>query len=137
MKYLEDVHAFHSKFKIPQPRTCAEPLDDETERFRVEFLREELAEYEMALARGDRETQLDSLVDLVYVALGTALMHGFDFDEAWRRVQAANMAKQCGVPSGRHGTLDVTKPPGWVPPDHSDLVSPSYIRPPLGEEGFE
>lgn len=126
-KYLQDVHEFHAKFKIPQP-PCPQPLDVDTENFRIAFMYEELEEYETALVRQDRAGMLDALVDLVYVALGTALMHGFDFDEAWRRVHAANMTKVAGLPTGRHGSLDVSKPEGWVPPSLLDLVAHGHRR---------
>jgi len=69
--------------------------------------------------------QLDALVDLAYVVLGTAFMHGFDFNEAWRRVHAANMQKVRATSpdvSKRNSSLDVVKPEGWTPPDLSDLT---------------
>jgi predicted HAD superfamily Cof-like phosphohydrolase len=71
------------------------------------------------------EQQLDALVDLVYVALGTAVIQGFDFEEAWRRVHAANMLKtkySKTNPGKRNSRYDVVKPVGWVRPDLSDLV---------------
>jgi predicted HAD superfamily Cof-like phosphohydrolase len=71
--------------------------------------------------------QLDALVDLAYVVLGTAYLHGFRFNEAWRRVHAANMAKvraERAEQSARGSTFDVVKPPGWKPADLSDLVAP-------------
>lgn len=131
MQYLVDVHSFHKKFLIPQPTSCGEELDEETQMFRIEFMKEELLEYCEAVLEEDKAKQLDALVDLVYVTLGCALMQGFDFDEAWKRVQAANMKKIAGQPTGRHKTLDVTKPEGWTPPDHSDLVDPLHQRAPL------
>jgi predicted HAD superfamily Cof-like phosphohydrolase len=71
------------------------------------------------------EQQLDALVDLVYVALGTAVMQGFDFEEAWRRVHAANMLKtkySRANPGKRKSSFDVVKPIGWIRPNLSDLV---------------
>jgi predicted HAD superfamily Cof-like phosphohydrolase len=104
-------------------------------------LQEELNEYKKSVAMGagsqlldpdnvhsHMAQALDGLVDLVYVALGTAYLHGFDFREAWRRVHFANMnkvrASQDGSDSKRGSSYDVIKPPGWRPPDHSDLVLP-------------
>lgn len=72
------------------------------------------------------EGMLDGLVDLVYVALGTAQLHGFNFSEAWNRVHEANMTKvrvQRPNESKRNSIFDVVKPPGWVAPSHRDLVS--------------
>jgi predicted HAD superfamily Cof-like phosphohydrolase len=71
------------------------------------------------------EESLDGLVDLVYVAIGTAYMHGFDFQSAWDRVHEANM-KKIRAPSAeaskRKSSFDVVKPEGWEPPTHTDLV---------------
>lgn len=137
-----DIKAFHERFGLTYdgpPRALPEDLDG----FRIKFMGEELSEYVSSDAEDHKsirgvigvvlnnslapplEKQLDALVDLVYVALGTAYLHGFDFDEAWRRVHAANMKKvraQHAKESARGSTNDVVKPPGWTPPDLSDLV---------------
>lgn len=152
---VADVLEFHQKFGLAYdgpPRA----LPDDVREFRVRFLNEERQEYagavkdlrnlqtlvEMAASEaGQRLTvellaqQLDALVDLVYVALGNAVMQGFItgrgaaeiFNVAWRRVHAANMAKERARPDGsdskRGNASDVVKPPGWRAPDHSDLVA--------------
>lgn len=126
---VEDVAAFHRRFGLPiagPPRT----VDPATHDFRVRFLREELDEYVDAQAAGDLEGILDALLDLVYVAIGTLHFHGMGevADEAWRRIQRANMAKVRGKNDGsdskRRSPFDVVKPKGWTAPDHSDLVKP-------------
>lgn len=138
MDFCKDITAFHTRFKVDYtgpPR----PLKSRLHQFRAVFLAEELHEYNLAYIpvleteyTGDRDVllkaladQLDALVDLVYVALGTAHLHGFDFDEAWARVHEANMLKQ-GVEraadSKRGSSFDVIKPRGWVAPDLRDLV---------------
>lgn len=127
-----DIEEFHHKFHLSYggaPRVLPEDLMD----FRIKFLQEELEEYKRAWGDirmdGDslksREDMLDALVDLVYVALGTAYLHGFNFAEAWRRVQVANMAKvrvERVEDSKRGSKFDVVKPTGWTAPSHSDLV---------------
>lgn len=147
-----DIAAFHVKFSLDYgggPRD----LDNELGLFRVGFMIEELAEYARSsgfvyiaralddmhehikernrwLTRRDdramnRENQLDSLIDLVYVALGTSHMQGFDFDEGWRRVHEANMQKikvERIEDSKRSSKYDVVKPKGWTAPNLSDLV---------------
>lgn len=139
---LADIVAFHSRFSLTYggpPRH----LEGELGEFREKFLDEELIEYRSARGALEAllrikddptraadhalylEKQLDGLVDLVYVALGTAYLQGFDFAEAWRRVHAANMAKVRALresDSKRGSTFDVVKPPGWKAPDLSDLV---------------
>jgi predicted HAD superfamily Cof-like phosphohydrolase len=139
----KDIAEFHEKFQLGYsgpPRA----LPDDLGLFRLGFKREELEEYsasrrelsdELTAAAEHRdhakitsllEDQLDALVDLVYVALGTAYLHGFDFTAAWERVHRANMAKVRAThasQSKRGSTHDVVKPAGWVAPSHTDLVN--------------
>lgn len=139
MTISDDVERFHVKFGLKYeglPRF----LTGEMAEFRRRFLEEELDEYKKAMYQGiywiaqDPDSPrvveclaeaLDALVDLVYVARGTAYLMGLDFDEAWRRVQDANMRKiraERASDSKRDTKFDVVKPPGWSPPDHTDLV---------------
>lgn len=76
IKEYNDVEAFHTKFGVPQ-NTAPAILDDNVYNFRLGFLREELQEYIDSHHSGDLATAIDSLVDLVYVSNGTALMMGF------------------------------------------------------------
>ena len=119
-----DVRRFHERFHVPV-RDLPQALEASELDFRVKFMQEELDEYRIGAEEGDLEKQFDALIDLVYVAHGTVLMHGFPWSEGWRRVQEKNMAKisakDAGV-TGRHA-FDVVKPAGWTPPDHSDLVA--------------
>ena len=64
----------------------------------------------------DLPVQADSLVDLVYVAKGTAVMCGLPWRELFCEVQRANMEKVPGM-TKRGNLMDVTKPVGWRPPD--------------------
>ena len=140
----DDVASFHTKFKLSYggaPRLLPDGLHD----FRVLFIGEELEEYaglpkgvltdflkQQLEARGPqvdslkvREDQLDALVDMTYVIFGTAYLQGFNFAEAWRRVQRANMSKirvERIEDSKRGSAFDVVKPAGWKPPCHADLV---------------
>ena len=101
------------------------PLPPDLSKFRRAFLEEEFVEYCESAYEDNLEGQLDALVDLVYVALGTAALHGFDFDEAFRRVHAANMQKvraERTDQSKRGSTFDVVKPNGWKVPYLGDLV---------------
>lgn len=131
---VADLEQFHTHFDIAyygKPRFLPEELFD----FRYKFLDEELTEYYDAHMETPPENphpvtvnlagQLDSLVDLVYVALGNSYLQGFNFREAWRRVHAANMTKiraNSASDSMRKSMYDVVKPKGFVPPSHTDLV---------------
>lgn len=119
-----DVTEFHKKFGL-QYEGPPRALPGEIVDFRVGFKLEEIDELRQAILESNLEKQLDALVDLVYVALGTAHLQGFDFNAAWQRVHAANMLKQRALKaedSKRGSTYDVVKPEGWQPPDLSDLV---------------
>lgn len=127
MSVYEDVRTFHLKFGLPAELHAPRALTQEESDFRIKFMQEELDEYVEAVVAGNLEKQFDALLDLIYVAAGTALFHGFNFPEGWARVQAANMAKERAEraeDSKRGTTFDVIKPPGWVAPDLSDLVKP-------------
>lgn len=149
MTFVADIAHFHEKFAL-EYRGKPRLLESQLSEFRIKFLEEELDEYKKATAQATAylrqsslpfdtsdeddawpdlaahiEKQLDALVDLVYVAIGTAYLHGFDFNEAWRRVHEANMKKiRAHTPgdSKRGSTYDVVKPAGWEPPNHYDLV---------------
>ena len=143
---FDSVGDFHRKFGLPatqEPRrmtpTLAERtqprvVDDSTARFRLLFLIEELREIakgygvEMNIvlhriegAPQDLPAIADGLVDLVYVALGTAHLHGLPWPELFAEVQRANMTKERATGSGderstRGHSLDVVKPAGFTPP---------------------
>ena len=121
---FQDICDFHNKFGLiydGKPRR----LSDELDKFRRMFMDEELDEYFDATTERDMHGQLDALVDLAYVVLGTAYLHGFNFPEAWRRVHAANMSKvraTSSQQSKRSTAYDVVKPEGWKAPDLRDLV---------------
>jgi predicted HAD superfamily Cof-like phosphohydrolase len=125
-----DIQAFHKKFGqlySGPPRT----LPHDLELFRCNFIAEEHEEFVTA---DSDEKRLDACVDMVYVILGYCHLRGWDFNEAWRRVQAANMLKALAseVPNSRsRHPNDIVKPPGWTHPVLDDLVI-DYTRPPLG-----
>lgn len=128
-KEFNDVRTFHKKFEL----LCFdEPghLSAGKLRERIEFMQEELDEFIEGAGFGynlagdiefsnpgpqDLAKQADALVDLVYVALGTAVQLGLPWDHLWDDVQRANMSKVRGMTKRGH-KVDVTKPPGWTGP---------------------
>jgi predicted HAD superfamily Cof-like phosphohydrolase len=133
-----DVRDFHLKYSQIVSSTPS-LLTKRKSAERANFLLEELQEYATAAglrisvrldtATGevglnfapdpriepDLAEQADALVDLVYVAKGTAVMNGLPWKALWDDVQGANMRKVPGV-TKRGNAMDVTKPPGWVGP---------------------
>lgn len=119
-----DVQRFHRKFDVP---IASQPslLSGEALTFRSKFLDEELQEFKDDTEVGNLLGAGDALVDLCYVALGTADMMGLPWQRMWDEVQTKNMQKERAVSadqSKRGSKLDVIKPAGWTPPDHSQFV---------------
>lgn len=115
------VLAFQQKFEIPM---ATEPsfLDSAAFEFRYGFMHEELSEFESAHTNKDMHGTADALVDLAYVIHGTALMMGLPWSLLWEEVQRKNMQKVRAAHAGeskRGSALDVVKPAGWTPPDHT------------------
>lgn len=79
IKEYEDIINFHVKFDIFKP-TEALLLDPQTCEFRTKFLLEELAEFRKSVQENSITDMVDALVDIGYVALGTAYMHGDNFN---------------------------------------------------------
>lgn len=116
-----DLAAFHAKFGLT-PNLLPDFLPEDVERFRLDFLQEELDEIRDAAEAGDLPKMFDGLLDLVYVAIGTAHLMGLPWQDGWDEVQRANMAKEraSGADderSTRKHSADVVKPEGWAPPD--------------------
>ena len=122
---LNDIKEFHAKFDLKGAEFPVR-LSPEVAHFRIKFMQEELNEYIDAVAYEDLVGQLDALVDLVYVALGTAYLQGLPFQAAWDEVHACNMRKVKAGPNGegskRGSPHDVIKPEGWKGPDYSNIL---------------
>ena len=124
VNFVQDIIDFQTKFGL-EYKGPPRQLPEDLETFRRKFMMEELIEYAHACEHRDKVGMLDGLVDLLYVAFGTAHLHGFDIQKAWARVHEANMKKVRALresDSKRGSTYDVIKPEGWKPPDLSDLV---------------
>src|SRR4051812_37433278 len=115
-----DVRAFHEKFelgkdRLPRPGFVSPELTE----FRTKFMQEELDEFKEAVLQDDLPQAFDALLDLVYVALGTADLMCLPWQSGWDEVQRANMNKvraRRAQDSLRGSTFDVVKPKGWTPP---------------------
>jgi predicted HAD superfamily Cof-like phosphohydrolase len=163
---FEDVGRFHEKFWLDHALYEFSPrlIPDELAKFRLKFLAEELNELLDAYERHDLSKIADALVDLVYVAMGTAHLHGLPWEALWNEVQRANMAKerceighafipmgddsaieapdcceQCNAPQHKHSTRgsinDVIKPPGWTAPNIARVLLDNHSVPPQVSAG--
>lgn len=126
---FDDVGDFHQKFDLPTDN-FPNLLDSETQEYRVKFLREELKEFTDAWDESNLALAADALIDLVYVAMGTAHFMGLPWQELWDEVQRANMSKvrcrsaeEAEAATGRKSVHDVIKPEGWTPPDIEGVLS--------------
>ena len=121
---LGDINRFHNRFGFKKNEKVGIPDNSELVNFRTSFLMEELAEYTQAITKKDDAGALDALVDIVYIALGTAWLFNLPFEKAWKEVQTANMKKvRAKSKSKKRGTsFDVIKPKGWKAPNIDQIV---------------
>lgn len=156
---MADVRAFAEKFNQLRAETPRH-LTRRKLAERANFMLEELKEFteacglamkivdrsngflsiEFALdpdnADQDLSDQADALIDLVYVAKGTAVMLGLPWVPLWDDVQVANMRKELGATTRSRTNpgqylQDVGKPPGWVGPKTGEILKNyggSYIE---------
>ena len=134
---------YHPCLREKSPTMCPGPREVTTDllAFRTKFMLEELREFitaagldvELNVMTGDMVVHVperplvyhpdmfDALLDLVYVAMGTAHLLGYPWQEGWDAVQKANMEKvraaKDGSDSKRASAWDVVKPKGWRAPD--------------------
>ena len=93
---LDAVAEFHRTFHVPVVDVPAIPAPDRS-RLRVNLLREELNEFEQAIADGDLVEVADALADLQYVLSGAVLEFGLGdhFKRLFDEVHRSNMSKTC------------------------------------------
>ena len=126
MSNFSDVGEFHARFGLPNNEKAPRRLSAEVETFRINFMSEELDEFMRGAVDGDIAQMADALIDLVYVAMGTAHLMGLPWEELWNEVQSANMRKVRAVraeESKRGTTWDVVKPDGWIAPDIEGVLA--------------
>ena len=121
---LKDIDNFHKKYGFEKNEKVDIPNNSELINFRTAFLMEELAEYTNAITKKDAAGALDALVDIVYIALGTAWLFNLPFEKAWNEVQKANMSKiRAKDKTGKRGTkFDVIKPKDWKAPNIEKII---------------
>ncbi|MFK4108688.1 MazG nucleotide pyrophosphohydrolase domain-containing protein [Streptomyces sp. NPDC002176] len=86
------VSEFHRAFGL-DARTIPTEIGAELAAHRGELLAEEAAEVAEVSVTGPLDHLAQELADVVYVAYGTALVHGIDLDEVIAEIHRANMSK--------------------------------------------
>ncbi|MFI9808110.1 MazG nucleotide pyrophosphohydrolase domain-containing protein [Streptomyces sp. NPDC052301] len=86
------VREFHLAFGLDARSTPTE-VAPQLAAHRGELLAEEAAEVAEVSVEGPLDRLAHELADVVYVAYGTALVHGVDLDEVIAEIHRANMSK--------------------------------------------
>jgi len=99
------------------------PEGDELASLRSRLIKEEYKEVKEAMADGDSEETLKELCDLMYVAVGTAVAFGWDFDGAFAEVHRSNLSKlgEDGKPVRREDGK-ILKGPNYSPADMREFI---------------
>lgn len=129
-QWHNDINDMHKKFGVHK-WVQAELQSDNRDwsrlnkflQFRINFLKEELAETEDAFNNKDAAEVVDGLIDLCVIAIGTLDAFNVDAQKAWEEVHKANMMKERGVKESRPNPLglpDLIKPQDWVGPNHDE-----------------
>ncbi|WP_326576371.1 hypothetical protein OG889_11480 [Streptomyces sp. NBC_00481] len=86
------VREFHRAFGL-DVRTAPTEVSPELAAHRGELLAEEAAEVAEVAVDGPLDRLAHELADVVYVAYGTALVHGIDLDTVLAEIHRSNMTK--------------------------------------------
>lgn len=117
----DDVVAFHVAMDEPwEIAPCFMPRQRMLLRRRL--IEEESKELRAALLWGESRSHIAKEVcDLIYVAVGTLVEMGIDFEAAWAEVQKSNMSKAGGP---RRADGKIMKPDNYVDVDDRNLMRP-------------
>lgn len=110
-----DVSEFLNKMGTHDPENVTEFMHK-----RIYFIQEELSELSKAAYNKDPAAVADTLVDLVYYILGTAISLHIPWQAVWDAVHEKNMQKVSG--SFRGVDNDSVKPEGWESPDIKTIL---------------
>jgi len=88
------------------------------------LIAEEFAELNAAVIQGDKDEQLDALIDILVVTIGAIHSMGANGEGAWNEVMRTNFAKIDPVTGKVRKREDgkVLKPEGWTPPNLSKFI---------------
>lgn len=114
------LREFHASKRIHDGLMPDKPtawIPDWVRQLRWDLLTEEMEELGDADAAGDIVKFADAIADVVYVLVGTAVVHGIPFDAVFAEVHRSNMTK--------HNTpaeAKLVKGPDYEPPDIAGVL---------------
>src|SRR6266581_2675306 len=141
---ISDVAMFHEVFDLPIAEKPTQVTAKQMQ-LRLDLLDEEYCEYRRAAQSGDLVEIADALADIIYIAIGTALVYGIPLEEVWESVQMSNISKAGPCPDCDSYCVDygnqpcrwcsgngylvnyfpngkVAKPEGWKAPDIKAII---------------
>ena len=92
MTNFESVKKFMQTFGQEVKTKAAFP-DNKKISLRVDLIKEELSEFEEAIAKNDIKEVADALTDILYVTYGAGHAFGINLDRCFEEVQNSNMSK--------------------------------------------
>lgn len=122
--WVEDISSMHAKYGVKESidKLSPEQLKEFIE-FRYNFLLEEMTELRQGINEKNADLIVDSIIDLIVVALGTLDAMNVNPYIAWDRVLMANLNKTVGIKASRPNPLglpDLIKSADWIAPEHHD-----------------
>lgn len=123
---FQDVEFMHQEFELGSPQETMQ-LDPLHALSRAEFIEEELNELKEGIEGNNINEVADALVDIVVVAMGTAVQMGLPWQALWDEVHRANMAK-VPVDNTERLSKDLRKPEGWIPPDIAGVLKKNGMQ---------
>ena len=123
MSNFTDTNKFLDKLGIKKSSGIA-LLPDDVMKARYMHMVEEVNEFQYSNNMSDMHGCVDALIDVVYIALGTANMLGLtekQWNECWDKVHVANMSKEINIDASGH-KLGVTKPANFIAPDFAHVL---------------
>ena len=122
MSNFKDVKLFMEKFG-QMVRTQPNFPDKKTMELRLDLIKEELSELEVAMKTKNLKEVADALTDILYVTYGAGYAYGIDLDKCFKEVQRSNMSKL-----GNNGKPiynekgKVMKGPNYTPPNLKQFI---------------
>ena len=123
MSNFDSVKKFMKTFG-QEVKEKAEFPNDKITSLRLDLIKEELAELQVAINKKDIKEDADALTDILYVTYGAGHAFGINLDKCFKEVQNSNMSKlgDDGKPIF-NDKGKVMKGPNYFKPDLNKFVA--------------